>query len=526
MRRLARAVSHGAVLLLIGFATLGGAADTPDSPAPTVEASPSREFQGVWYRTPEKRGGFAVFLASGNLTVSTETISFDSKKLRLTIATASVKRVASARFPDDPANTWIVVEYDDHGSSKAAAFKDAGLGRDTKAIQAALLSSSRAAAFARGESPASREKPVIAFDSRTWRQGFQQDIGTQAITEYVLPDETVNGWTELVSVQTFPGAQETTALASVVGVFKDKLLKECPDALWRILKESQDEVLHEWKTTGCRGWDNQHEIAKLMKGKSAIYRVSYANRSLPLEDEKRAQWVELVGAARIEEEAGPANRPASATSPAIAASSPGEADAGTPEGQKEFEPYQGLKEQFTIALPVGWQAHDQSAALGKPGPYGVVIFSPVNLGMVKVTDAQKSLEEAQKTLEGIDTGEIPSLLVDRHKAEGGMSCDGFSDKARKKALETYEISTMGRNSHIVGTPEAEAVSVGGCQGLRVRLRVRDPEGSETHLLVYAVSDGKMAYDFFLRNRKDFFEKNLPTFEKAISTIKVATGRAQ
>jgi len=481
------------------------------------EASSPREFKGVWYRTPEKRGAIAVFLASGDLTVGADTVSFESKKIRLTIAMASVKRVVSARLPNDPVNVWIVVEYDEGGSSKAAAFKDAGFGRDTQAIHTALLSLSRAAAFARGESPAPREKATIAFDGRSWKQGFQKDAGTQTITEYVLPGETVNGWTELVSVQTFPGAQETKTLAAIAGDFKDKLLKECPDALWRVHKESPDEVMHEFRTTGCRGWEDQHEIAKLMMGRSGIFRVSYTNHKRPLDDERRAQWVALVGAARVEAEV------ERAVPKAIAGGAPPDADVGERGERAEFEPYEGLKEQFTIALPVGWQAHDQSADLGHPGPYGVVIFSPVNLGRTEVTDVQKQLEESLRALEGVDSGKTPSLMVDRHKALRGMSCDGIDDKARKRVLDIYESSSIGKSSHLVGTPEVEAVSVGGCQGLRVRLRARDPEGNEELTLVYAVSDGKVAYDFFLRNQKEFFEKNLPTFEKAITTLKISAG---
>ena len=211
---------------------------------------------------------------------------------------------------------------------------------------------------------------------------------------------------------------------------------------------------------------------------------------------------------------------------AIAGGAPPNADVGTQEEQAEFAPYEGFKEQFTIALPVGWQAHDQNAQMGKPGPYGVVIFSPINLASVKVTDVQKQLADSMRALESIDSGETPSLLVDRHKSQRGISCSGIDDKARKRLLDVYETSAMGTSGHLLGTSEVKAMPVGGCQGLRVMLRSRDPDGTETHTLVYAVSDGETAYDFFLRNRKEFFEKNLPIFEKAVSTLKIAARRGQ
>jgi hypothetical protein len=38
--------------------------------------------------------------------------------------------------------------------------------------------------------------------------------------------------------------------------------------------------------------------------------------------------------------------------------------------------------------------------------------------------------------------------------------------------------------------------------------------------VYAVSDGKTLYLFSLRNIKEYYEKDLEIYEKAISTLKL------
>lgn len=136
------------LLLLLGLATPGIPAGTPPPstpegarpPAVAANAALSRRFQGVWYRTPEKRGKLAAWLASGDLTVGVGTISFESKKLSLTIPTASIREVESIQFPDDPANAWIVIKYAEGRSARAAAFKDAGMGRGTEAIRMAFLS--------------------------------------------------------------------------------------------------------------------------------------------------------------------------------------------------------------------------------------------------------------------------------------------------------------------------------------------------------------------------------------------------
>ena len=106
---------------------------------PTRAAPVGRKFEGVWYRT-EERGKFAVFLASGDLTIGPDLLSFDSKKHPITIPASSIRRVHMAKFDDTPEWSWMVVEYSDQGGVRIAAFRDAGFGKDTDAILASVQS--------------------------------------------------------------------------------------------------------------------------------------------------------------------------------------------------------------------------------------------------------------------------------------------------------------------------------------------------------------------------------------------------
>ena len=42
------------------------------------------------------------------------------------------------------------------------------------------------------------------------------------------------------------------------------------------------------------------------------------------------------------------------------------------------------------------------------------------------------------------------------------------------------------------------------------------------MLVYTVSDGRTRFDFTLRNRDEFFEKNLLTFEASVKTVRLTS----
>src|SRR5262245_24799678 len=517
----ARSAVVGAILVAMnGFVIRAGDLVGPVD-APAQESAPAsggsgsvdspKVFTGVWYRTPQEGGAMVPYLASGDLSISGEAIAFTSKKLNLRIPASSVRRVLMSRLKGSGMLEWIVVEYDEGAGPRAAAFRDAGMGRQTNEIAAALSSASPMAGGGSGAARAPQASVAFEFDGRSWELGYQTEVGSQAISEYVLHGETVDRWTELVTLQTFSGPEGAVPSSSVVDEFKQKVLKGCPDALWRVVNEGQDDVVYEWRTTDCRGWDNQHEIARIFKGGSGLHRLAYATRTLPLADEKRAQWVSLIGAAHVKAVVEP---PAAALPPP-----PTEVTAET-----EFVPYEGMKDQFILALPKGWYVHDQNATFGQPGPFGVVVFSPVQLGHMTIS-GDPNADEIQKMMGRVDSGEIPSFFVDRYRAEKGRACESFTEKGRKHALEIYTSpGALGKGTKLVGTPEVQAVPVGGCQGLRVMMRTMNANGAEWDFLIYAASDAQTSYDFVLRNEKTYFEKNLPMFEKAVSGLRLAAAR--
>ena len=191
-------------------------------------------------------------------------------------------------------------------------------------------------------------------------------------------------------------------------------------------------------------------------------------------------------------------------------------------GEKTVEDQVLTLDQFTITVPAGWYVHDQNAAIGKPGPHGVIVFSPVDLTKLGAGSPGRNDDEVRNKFIAIDGGKIPSFFVERYAAEQGVTCaGGFTPAVRDKLLSDYKRSARGTGNWEVGTPKVEDVVVAGCQGMRVQLSSKILEGGEFDFLIYVVSDGKVMYDFTLRNRKDFFEKNRPIFDKAISTLKLA-----
>jgi len=208
-----------------------------------------------------------------------------------------------------------------------------------------------------------------------------------------------------------------------------------------------------------------------------------------------------------------------AAAPPPVSSLPATADA-SPE---QWVPYEGQKNEFTIALPKGWVAQDQSQTLGKGNSqFNLILFHPSYPNLTG-QDA-KSLEMmAMKQLTGIDIGEIPSFFIQRVPAKNGMSCAGFSEKAEKDVFKMITGDPiLDKKATILEAPRSEPVSVAGCKGIRVYGTGQPArENAPQTLDVYAASDGKVLYLFTLRNQADYYKKNAEVFQKSMATAKLA-----
>lgn len=118
-------------------------------------------------------------------------------------------------------------------------------------------------------------------------------------------------------MQSIPGLQERSTAEGLALEFKQKLLKECPKATWTVLQEGKNDFTYEWQTTGCKGWDNQYEVSRAIAGKTAMHRVAYTNRKLPIPEDKRRQWIDFIGKASLE-----APAPAGQAAPPSGSSAP------------------------------------------------------------------------------------------------------------------------------------------------------------------------------------------------------------
>lgn len=146
---------------------------------------------------------------------------------------------------------------------------------------------------------ANAEEDLIFMLGKNWELGYQGQDTRQMLKEFVIKGEKVENWSELVSLQQFPGLIQDPALDVFVETTEKMLKKNCPDVLFKIINKSKDEVLYEWHTSSCPGIEDQHELIRVMRGKEGLWALHYVTKKLPLSDAQRQEWLNILKTAHL-----------------------------------------------------------------------------------------------------------------------------------------------------------------------------------------------------------------------------------
>jgi hypothetical protein len=193
-----------------------------------------------------------------------------------------------------------------------------------------------------------------------------------------------------------------------------------------------------------------------------------------------------------------------------------------PEG---LTPYTELDHVFSMAVPADWASyhHEMISSAGAVF-WGTVVFTPESM----TSDASENHldgTERELALEAIQRGETSAWIVRRVESKGGMTCEGFSDKALKTLVKWVA------RDPFLNTPfEApeitafETTSIGMCQGVRASLRAEGSSSPTPVLELRVVSQGQAALIVALRTNADDLEADLKQLEAALPTVKFAVTR--
>lgn len=158
-------------------------------------------------------------------------------------------------------------------------------------------------------SPIPLETSYVPVDTSNWKVGYAYDdgfLGKGTLIELVTNDESVNSWSQLLTIQFMEGVTES--VSSYYQKYKTTLTKkaknnlECQTTSFNTIEQSKNSIIYEWLTNGCLGENDQHEIAKLMKGNDGLHRVAYVKKGDEMPNQERNHWIDVLRNSYVEKD--------------------------------------------------------------------------------------------------------------------------------------------------------------------------------------------------------------------------------
>ena len=140
-------------------------------------------------------------------------------------------------------------------------------------------------------------KPV--FDQRQWKLGFAKQTKTDSIQEYILKADKIENWSELVTIQFFPGLQKRMDLATFANTTRKSITHICPEVTWETIANTQNESIWFFAIKDCKGQQDQSEIARVVVTNDGIHVFHYAVKQLAMSASKKQEWLKNLRAIQI-----------------------------------------------------------------------------------------------------------------------------------------------------------------------------------------------------------------------------------
>ena len=139
---------------------------------------------------------------------------------------------------------------------------------------------------------------VLRFpDQQGWKLGHQQTQGESFLHEFVKSNESVQAWTEMVTIWHMKQVAKTNA-DIVTKRTIDGLRKGCPSFNHSVIANDHSYVIFRWSHEGCCGWPAQEGVMQITSTGDGVFNFQYAylknNASPNFED-----WVKIISDAKI-----------------------------------------------------------------------------------------------------------------------------------------------------------------------------------------------------------------------------------
>lgn len=138
---------------------------------------------------------------------------------------------------------------------------------------------------------------VLRFpDQQDWKLGHEQRQGDSFIQEFVKRHESVQAWSEIVTISRMKLATKASADTVTMRTI-DGLRKGCPSFSHSVLASDLAHVIFRWSDEGCGGWPAQEGVMQITSTDDGVFNFQYAylkNKASP----DFEGWVKIISEAK------------------------------------------------------------------------------------------------------------------------------------------------------------------------------------------------------------------------------------
>jgi len=133
-----------------------------------------------------------------------------------------------------------------------------------------------------------------------WNVGSEASNDVMRLTEFVKPGETVDNWTELVTIETFNKAVNIGTVEAQMDGSRRDLVARCPGSTIEAISGQAATGLYESSVMGGGKSPDEHNITRVLDGHDNRFIVQYAVRGTKtMTPDLRAEWIKNLSAVTI-----------------------------------------------------------------------------------------------------------------------------------------------------------------------------------------------------------------------------------
>ena len=140
---------------------------------------------------------------------------------------------------------------------------------------------------------------VPDLDLSNWDIGYQKDFGrgNGYIREWVPKGESINSWSQLLSIQFVEGIRKSPF--DYAAELSAKRKEQCPGTNWSELKRDENTIYYKFSFPDCAGQKAQLEVTRLFRGNDGLHRLSYTQKGTKMDEDKEKYYLHQFGDAFV-----------------------------------------------------------------------------------------------------------------------------------------------------------------------------------------------------------------------------------